>query len=66
MVKLFVAFATLFLHIVLDHGEIAVLPHGVCVVSLGPEVASPEFLLDFGMCFEYMACCDAFDFLHYV
>ena len=66
MVELFVAFDALVFHIVLYHVEVAVLTNSIGIISLGPEVSSPEFLLNFGMCFEYMACSDAFDLLYHI
>lgn len=44
-----------------NHVEIAVLADGIRVVALGPEIATPELVLYFGMGFENMPCGDAFD-----
>ena len=54
MVNLCIVLDTLILHIVRDHCKIAILAYRVCVVSLCPEVPSPEFVLHVGMCSEDM------------
>ena len=54
MVNLYIVLDTLILHIVRDHCKIAILAYRVCVVSLCPEVPSPEFVLHVGMCSEDM------------
>lgn len=60
--QLFIASNALVLDIVVYHLEVAVLADRICVIALCPKVTAPQFVLNGGMCFEYVPCGDAFDF----
>ncbi len=66
VVDLFVVLTTLFLHIVLQHGQIAVLTHCVGVVLHRPEAASPQEPLHLWMLLEQAFGGDAPDELYQV
>lgn len=56
-----VIFVALFLHIVLQHGEVAVLADCIDVIPHRPKVSSPQEGLHLWMRFEYMFSGNTFD-----
>lgn len=59
--ELLVLCNTLILHIVSDHREIAILTHGIDIVSVCPELSSPQEFLHFWMGFKYHSAKYSFD-----
>ena len=63
---LFVVFSPLFLHIVLQHGEVSILTNRIYVVPHCPEVAAPQEFLHLWVFFKKTLCSDAFDELYQI
>jgi hypothetical protein len=49
-------------HVVSDNRHVGV-ANGICIITLGPELSTPQFYFDFRVCFEEMIGGDTFDFL---
>ena len=61
MVKLFIPFSSLFLHVVGEYLKVSIVSDGIGIVSACPEIAAPQKGLHFRVGGEDVLCGDAFD-----